>query len=177
MNIRIATLNDIDSIVDIYNQAIQAGKKTADTAIFSSNERIEWFKSHTKDKYPLFVAVVQDKILAYYTISAYRSGRTALNKTAEVSYYVHFRNHNKGIGSILLQHAISICPSLGIETLIAILLECNTSSIKLLEKNGFTQWGCMPKIAEINGVFFDHLYYGCHLKRCKQLIKKSNEGK
>jgi L-amino acid N-acyltransferase YncA len=166
MNIRIATLNDIDSIVEIYNQAIQAGKKTADTTTFTSNERIEWFKSHVRDKYPLFVAVEQDKILAYLTISAYRSERTALKKTAEVSYYVDFKHHKKGIGSMLLHHAISICPSLGIETLIAILLECNTNSINLLEKNGFTQWGCMPKIAEINGIFFDHLYYGCHLKYC-----------
>ena len=163
MNIRIATLNDLDSIVDIYNQAIQAGQKTADNTIFTSDERIEWFKSHTRDKYPLFVAVKQEQIVAYLTISAYRYGRIALEKTAEVSYYVHFGHHKKGIGSILLNHAISICPSLKIETLIAILLECNTNSIKLLEKNGFTQWGCMPKIAEINGKFFDHLYYGCHL--------------
>ncbi len=167
MNIRIATLNDIDSIVEIYNQAIQAGQKTADTTIFSSNERVAWFKSHTSDRYPLYVAVDKDQIVGYLTISAYRSGRIALKKTAEVSYYVHYKHHRKGIASILLHHAISCCPFLQIETLVAILLACNTNSIKLLEKNGFTQWGCMPKIAEINGKFFDHLYYGCHLKVLK----------
>lgn len=171
MNIRIATLNDIDSIVQIYNQAIKAGQKTADTTIFTSNERVEWFNSHTKDKYPLFVAVEGEQIVGYLTISAYRSGRIALNKTAEVSYYVHFEHHKKGIASALLHHAINCCPSLEIETLIAILLECNTNSIKLLEKNGFTQWGCMPKIAKINGKKFDHLYYGCHLKLLKNVIK------
>lgn len=163
MNLRIAALRDLDSIVGIYNQAIQAGNKTADTKIISPDERVEWFKSHTKEKYPLFVATLKDQIVGYLTISAYRSGRTALEKTAEVSYYVHFEHHNNGVGSILLNHAISICPSLGIKTLIAILLECNTNSIKLLEKHGFIQWGSMLKIAEINGKLFDHLYYGRHL--------------
>ena len=38
MNLRIATLNDLDAIVDIYNQAITAGQKTADTSPFSANE-------------------------------------------------------------------------------------------------------------------------------------------
>ncbi len=164
MNIRIATLNDIDSIVEIYNQAIKAGQKTADTKLFSANERVDWFKSHTANKYPLFVAVEQEQIVGYLTISAYRSGRMALNKTAEVSYYIHFKHHRKGIASLLLHHAINCCPALKIETLIAILLECNTNSIKFLKKNGFTQWGCMPNIAEINGKNFGHLYYGYHLK-------------
>ncbi len=164
MNIRIATLNDLDSIVEIYNQAITAGQKTADTKIFTTEERIAWFKSHTADKYPLFVAVEQEQITGYLTISAYRSGRQALSQTAEVSYYVHLKHQRKAVASTLLQHTINHCPALKINSLIAILLNCNAASIQFLEKNGFTQWGCMPKIAEINGEDFDHLYYGCHLK-------------
>ena len=45
MNIRIATLNDLDSIVDIYNQAIQAGQKTAYNPRKRSGHRYETFKS------------------------------------------------------------------------------------------------------------------------------------
>jgi L-amino acid N-acyltransferase YncA len=114
-------------------------------------------------EYPILIAECGDSIVGYLTISAYRPGRMALRHTAEVSYYVHFDHHNKGVASRLLQHAIGMVPSLQIKTLFAILIDSNDVSIKLLEKYGFKKWGYMPRVAEFNGIEVGHLYYGLRI--------------
>jgi len=117
MNIRIARDKDLEAIVEIYNQAIAVGQKTADTTAVSIENRKAWFEEHKPNKYPILVAERDDSIIGYLTVSAYRPGRMALRHTAEVSYYVHFDHHRQGIASSLLEHAIAMCPSLQIKTL------------------------------------------------------------
>lgn len=165
MNIRIASFDDIEAMVDIYNQAIAAGQKTADITPVTAEDREKWFENHTPDRYPILVAEKDNVIIGYLTISAYRPGRMALRYTAEVSYYVHFEHHRKGIASKLLQRAVGMCPSLQIKTLFAILLDSNQGSIKLLEKYGFEKWGHMPRVAEFDGIEAGHLYYGLRIDK------------
>jgi len=161
--IRTAKLADLEAIVEIYNQAIRAGQRTADTEPFTVEDRLDWFEAHTPDKYPLLVAVQDNKIIGYLTISSYREGRPAFLRTAEVSYYIHFQYHRKGVASLLMQRAIEVCLSLNIKTLIAMLLGSNNGSIALLKKFAFEQWGKMPQIAEFDTIKVDHLFYGKHL--------------
>jgi phosphinothricin acetyltransferase len=166
MNIRIARDKDLEAIVEIYNQAIAVGQKTADTTAVSIENRKKWFEEHKPDKYPILVAERDDSIIGYLTVSAYRPGRMALRHTAEVSYYVHFDHHRKEIASNLLKNAIVICPSLEIKTLFAVLIDSNNASIRLLEKFGFQRWGHMPRVAEFDGIEVGHLYYGLRIKQC-----------
>ena len=161
--IRFAKLADLSEVVDIYNQAIRAGQRTADTDEFSVEDRLDWFKAHTPDKHPLLVAIQENKVIGYLTISSYREGRSAFLRTAEVSYYIHFQHHRQGVASQLMHRAIELCPSLEVKTLIAMLLGSNNGSIGLLKKFGFEQWGKMPQIAEFNKEKIDHLFYGRHI--------------
>jgi L-amino acid N-acyltransferase YncA len=166
MNIRIAKFEDLEVVVDIYNQAIVAGQKTADTTPVTIDDRKQWFEDHSAEKYPILVAENGNVIVGYLTISAYRPGRHALRYTAEVSYYVHIDHHRKGIASNLLTHAIAICPELKIKTLFAIIMDSNQASIGLLAKHGFKEWGHMPRVAEFNGIEVGHLYYGLRIEKC-----------
>jgi phosphinothricin acetyltransferase len=158
-----ANKEDLPQIVEIYNQAIKAGQRTADTEPLSLDERIEWFESHSSEKYPLLVAKEGEVVLGYLTLSAYRFGRKALSKTAEISYYIHFDHHRKGVASQLIEASFNMCPSLQVKTLVAILIGCNQGSIGILNKYGFKEWGCFPNIVEIGNDTFDHMYYGLHL--------------
>jgi len=164
MNIRIAKYEDLELMVEIYNQAIAAGEKTADITPVSTDEREPWFEEHPPDKYPILVAESDGSIAGYLTISAYRPGRTALRYTAEVSYYIHSLYHHQGIASNLLKYAIDICPSLRIKTLLAIVIESNRASIRVLEKYGFERWGFLPRVAEFGGNEVGHLYYGLRIE-------------
>ncbi len=84
----------------------------------------------------------------------------AFRYTAEVSYYVAEEAHRRGIGSALLLRAVDMARSLGMRNLVAILLETNLASRKLLERAGFVQWGFLPNVADIDGEECGHYYYG-----------------
>ncbi len=165
MNIRTAERKDLEALVEIYNQSIAAGQITADLTPFTTVDRMDWFQEHSLDKYPIWVAEKDQKIVGYLTLSEYRSGRNALRHTAEVSYFIHFGYHRQGIASNLLRYVIEICPSLKIKTLFAILLDGNQGSEHLLKKFGFEKWGHMPRVAEFDGVEVGHLYYGLRIHK------------
>lgn len=149
-----------EDIVRIYNQAVIAGLQTADENIVSLEEKLPWLEQHTGDRYAIYVASIDGEVIGYVALSPYRYARSAFKSTAEISYYIDINHQRKGIGTKLISHAINHCPALKIETLIAILLSCNTASIAILKKFNFERWACMPNIAKLNIGSFDHLYYG-----------------
>jgi L-amino acid N-acyltransferase YncA len=160
LEIRPAQFSDLPRIVEIYNQAVAQKGATADLTPVSVEERRPWFEEHSDNKHPLWVAVGNENILGWCSLSPYRPGRMALRYTAEISYYIHRDYQGKGIGSALIDHAIHQCTTLDIKTLFALLLDINIPSIKILEKFGFVRWGHMPDIAEIEDTTCGHLIYG-----------------
>ena len=152
--------SDLSAINEIYNQAVAMKFSTAHTDPISMEERCDWFREHNPDTYPVFVWQERDQVIGWLSFGPYRKGRAALQSTAEISYYVHTQHLHRGIGSGLMEFALSKAPGLGFKTLIAILLEPNTASIVLLKKYGFELWGDMPLVAEIDGGEYNHQYYG-----------------
>jgi L-amino acid N-acyltransferase YncA len=163
MTIRLARNGDLEAINRIYNQAVVRRFCTAHLQPVDMQYREQWFTRHHPEKYPVFVSERDGAITGWMSISPYREGRQALSHVGELSYYVDRDFQRQGVGSSLLGHAIAEAPRLGISVLIAILLDRNPASIKLLEKFGFTRWGSMPGIAVIGGETADHLYYGLKL--------------
>ncbi len=163
--IRIAEFEDLESIVEIYNQAIDAKFQTGFTERTNVDDRIGWFNEHTPDKYPLFVYIADDKVVGWLSVSPYRAGRGALRYSVEISYFIHGNYRNKGIASQLLVYAINACRQLNYKTAIAIILDKNTASIKLMEKFGFHNWGFLPGVADFDGVECNHIYYGMKLNK------------
>jgi phosphinothricin acetyltransferase len=162
--IRKAEFKDLINILEIYNQAIEKRFQTAHQKPKSLDEMGIWWKEHNASRWPVFVIELADRVVGYVSLSAYRSGREAFAKTAEVSYYLHADFQNGGLGGDLMQYAIRNAPEFGFKYLIAILLSENTPSIRLLVKYGFKEWGRMPGIAHFENMSCDHLYYGLALK-------------
>jgi L-amino acid N-acyltransferase YncA len=158
--VHLATPFDFASMTAIYNLAILAGGQTAFTEPFTEESGREWFAAHLRPQYPMFVYKENGVVLGWAGISPYRQGREALKATVEVSYFVHAQHGGKGIGSALLQHVLHACGQLGYRTILAIILEGNEASIKLVEKFGFDRWAFLPGVAEFNGKALAHLYYG-----------------
>jgi L-amino acid N-acyltransferase YncA len=146
-------------IVEIYNQAIIDGFSTADMETYAAEDKLQWFLSHD-DLHPIYVVIVENLVIGWISLSAYRPGRKALEKVREVSGYLDSAYRSLGLGTKLMQFIIDLGPSLGVEHLLGILLSKNQKSIALVEKTGFELWGRMPGIADFDGVKCDHLYYG-----------------
>ena len=159
MFIRKANKSDLIVINDIYNQSVKQKYLTADIDLISIEERRKWFDSHDENN-PVIVAEVNDRVVGWISISPYRQGRRALRNTAEVSYYIDEEYQGKGIGSLLMDHALKKSKECGIKTLIAILLQTNHPSIRLLEKFSFEKWGHLPGVADFNGNEVGQYYYG-----------------
>ena len=162
--------NDLYSLVDIYNQAIQSGISTGHTKEFTAASRMSWFRSHTKYDFPIYVLKYDKKIIGYGTLSPYRKGRQAMRSIAEVSFFLDQEYQGKGYGSLLVAKIIDDCPRLKIKTLIAILLDVNKKSIRLLKKFGFEKWGYFRDIVEFEDKTCGQLVYGLKVKDANELL-------
>jgi len=160
MNFRFAEQRDLKSIVQIYNQAIKAGNATADIREIKVLDRETWFLEHTNDTYPIYVLELNNKIIGWGSLSAYRKNREGLKETAEISYYIDYEYHGQGFGKKLIEFMILDCKRLRIKNLFALLLDINKKSTLILERFGFVKWGFMPDVANLKGTRCGHLIYG-----------------
>ncbi|MBK9099056.1 MAG: N-acetyltransferase [bacterium] len=160
MIIRNFTKDDLETIVKIYNHAVDEKFATADTEYVTVESRKDWFAQHSADTYPIYVAEENGEIIGWCSLSPHRPGRKALRTVAEISYYIHKDHRKKGVVSSLIRHTIESAELLGFKNLISILLDLNKPSIQILEKFGFDKWGHLPDIAEIDGTICGQFIYG-----------------
>ena len=158
--IRFASENDLEQIVDIFNQGIRTRTSTGYLNEATVGDRQVWFKEHGREKYPILVAEHDNRILGWISLDPYRKGRKAFERTGEISSFIHSAYWRKGVGEQLLSAMMQTAKKLGYTTLLAIVLDRNTGSRKLLEKNDFEQWGMLPDVAMIDGTSLSHVYYG-----------------
>ncbi len=159
INIRFANFSDLADIVVIFNQAVRA-RINGSLKEGTVESRTNWFNSFSKNDYPIYVAELDNQIIGYCYLSKYRQGRQAMNKVAEISYYINYNYHRKGIASALIEHTINDCKRVNKNNLLAILLDKNKPSISILEKFGFKKWGYYPDIVDLDGEICSQLIYG-----------------
>jgi len=151
VNHRLASLSDLPRLVEIYNQAILDGGCTADLEPFTADQRRSWFDEHQRNPFRIYVIESQGAVAGFFYFSSWRGGRAALRSVAEISYYLDRSARGKGLGRYALKQAERTALASGLNYLLAILLECNTASRGLLEKNGFALSGLLPQIADLGG--------------------------
>jgi phosphinothricin acetyltransferase len=146
-----ATLQDLPTIVAIYNSVIPGRMVTADTEPVSVESKVNWFNNHNPSKQPLFVVQDIDKVIGWVSLESFY-GRPAYNQTAEVSIYLDESVRGKGYGKEILKHIIDLAPSFGIKSLLGYIFAHNEPSLKLFKSFGFEQWALFPNVAVLDGV-------------------------
>jgi len=156
--LRIAKIDDLPVIVDIYNSTVPGRMVTADTEPVSVDDKLAWFNEHNQDR-PLWIIEYAGKTCGWVSLQSFY-GRPAFNATAEISIYLHENYRGRGIGKTVLRKVIEECPKLKIDTLLAFIFAHNESSIRLFSSFGFEKWGLLPEVANLDGIKRDLVILG-----------------
>jgi phosphinothricin acetyltransferase len=162
---RIATLDDLPTIVAIYNSTVASREVTADTEPVSVESRLHWFHEHQPERRPLWVieraddTADQPEILGWISYSNFY-GRPAYAGTAEVSIYIAEAWRGKGIGRYALTAAIAHAPQIAVHTVLGFIFGHNAPSLALFRQFGFEEWANFPRVANLDGVERDLIILG-----------------
>lgn len=158
-SIRPAFYDDESSVVEIFNQGIEE-RTNAYLKPLDWIPGADWYKSLRNNAAVLIVCEVNGALAGWASLTDYRSGREALAKTKEITFYVHRDFRNKGVASGMIEYLEEECSTKGYKHLVAILLDSNVASRALLEKHGYFVWGLFEDIAEFEDECLGHLYMG-----------------
>lgn len=164
MILRDATLEDLASIVEIYNSIIPSRIVSADTEPVSVEQRLPWFREHDPSRRPILVAEQEGEVVGWLSLSDFYDGRPAYHSTAEIGIYVREGHRSQGIGRLMLEETIRRAPELGIKTLTAGAFSGNEPSLRLFERFDFEMWAHFPRVAELDGEEQDLVVLGLRLE-------------
>lgn len=152
MPIRTAQVDDLAAIVAIYNAAIPGRAATADTTPVTVAQREPWFREFEPTRRPLWVYCdAENRVGGWLSLRSFY-GRPAYHATVETGVYVDPSLQRRGIGRALLDHALQHAPAMGIRTLLAFVFSHNAASIDLFSNAGFSTWGLLPGVAQLDTV-------------------------
>jgi phosphinothricin acetyltransferase len=160
--IRDAVEADLPAIVEIYNAAIRGRISSAQLDEVSVEQRLPWFREHSPESYPLWVAEIDGKVAGWLSFHPFIR-RQAYRGTAEISIYVREEFRGAGLGRALLEEAIARSPNLKISGLVGCIFGHNAASLRLFERMGFERWGFFPGIARVDAVARDLVMVGRHV--------------
>ena len=169
--IRNAVIEDLPQIVNIYNSSIPSRSATADTEPVTIDSKKEWFYLHNPDTRPLWIMEIENKIIAWISLSDFKN-RPAYRKTVEISLYVSSEFQGKGYGEELMQEMIDKCPDFHIENLVGLVFGHNRKSIGLSKKFGFEEWGFLPEVTEMDGIKRDVVILGLKIGAANKISTK-----
>ncbi|MBS3797320.1 GNAT family N-acetyltransferase [Pseudoalteromonas sp. BDTF-M6] len=148
-----AQIEDLPSIVAIYNQTIPSRMVTADTELVTVESRQEWFLSHN-DKRPIYVCKDGERVVGWVSFKSFY-GRPAYEQTVEVAIYLCESVRGRGLGKQSLAFAEQQAKRLGVTNLLAFIFSHNIPSIRLFKQAGFSHWGELPKVATMDGQHYN----------------------
>ena len=144
MVIRPAEIRDLQSVLEIYNEAVLNTVATFDTEARSMPQQRAWFEHHD-ERHPVLVAEEGGEVLGWASLSVW-SDRRAYDDTAEISLYVRHDRRGRGIGKALLAAVVEAGRSRRLHTIIARIAGGNEISIHLHRSAGFIPIGVMREV-------------------------------
>ena len=167
LSIRLAAIDDLPRIVEIYNQSIAGKQATADLQPVSVADRQAWFDAHTGNR-PLVVAQTRSEtssetslgeIVGWGSLSDLYA-RPAYHISTEISIYVADEAKGQGVGKALVNYLIQVAPSCGVQQVVALIFAHNTPSLAMFEKLGFETWGKFKQVCDMKGFIADVVILG-----------------
>ena len=167
LSIRLAAIDDLPRIVEIYNQSIAGKQATADLQPVTVADRQAWFDAHTGNR-PLVVAQTRSEtssqtslgeIVGWGSLSDLYA-RPAYHISTEISIYVAEEAKGQGVGKALVNYLIQVAPSCGVQQVVALIFAHNTPSLAMFDRLGFESWGKFKQVCDMQGFIADVVILG-----------------
>ena len=158
MNIRFASLDDVDAIAAIYRHHVLHGTGTFEEDPPTSPDMAGRLAKVMERGWPLLVAEKEGSVVGYAYTAQFRD-RAAYRFAGEDSIYVHPDHMGAGAGRALLDALIVASAEAGFQRLFAVIGDsANLGSIRLHERAGFTPAGKLDKAGFKFGRYLDVVF-------------------
>ena len=159
IDVRMATVDDLEQIVDIYSHYVLLTAITFDLAPVTVEDRRGWFTQFSaKGRHRLFVAVERDTVVGYAGSHQFRT-KAAYDTTAETTVYCAPGAVGKGIGTQLYTALFEAIAGEDIHALLAGITIPNEASVALHERFGFTLAGVTHAVGRKFDRYWDVGWY------------------
>lgn len=153
INIRSASIHDIEDILSIYNEGIMDRIATLETTIKDMSFMLEWFHGH-KGRYKIIVAEINSSIIGWASLNQFNS-REAYDGVADLSVYINKNYRGQGVGGKLLTHLEKIAKENAFHKLILFTFPFNEVGQGLYKKRGFREVGVFKNHGVLDGQYVD----------------------
>ena len=145
LSIRLATVDDLQAINDIYNEFVLRSTCTYQTEPETMDARRAWLAAHG-ERHPVTVAIDGGGTLVGWGSLSPFHRRAAYGRTVENSVYVRADQHRKGIGRALLADLLERGRQAGHHTVIAGIDAEQTASVALHAAMGFERVALLKEV-------------------------------
>jgi L-amino acid N-acyltransferase len=135
VTVRLATLDDADAVMAIYNVEVEQHLSTFDLVPRTREQQRTWLAQRS-GAFSAVVAVLDGEVVGFASLSPYKE-RAAYRTTVEDSVYVSRAHPRLGIGRALMEHVVGIARDSGFHSIIARIEASGAASRALHEACGF----------------------------------------
>lgn len=155
--IREANKNDMATIADIVNDAVENTDTIWMEQKVDEANRRNWWLARREKGAPVLVAEGNGKCIGFASFDQFRAFE-GFRHTAELSIYVERNARGKGVGKLLMAALIERAKEKKIHVLIGGVEANNLTSIKLHQQFGFVETARMPEVGKKNGKWLDLVF-------------------
>jgi phosphinothricin acetyltransferase len=153
--LRQARAADVAGITAIYRAAVLHGTASFELEPPDESEMLHRFQAVTRAGYPYYVAALDDRVVGYAYVNAYRT-RPAYRFTVENSVYIATEAQGKGVGTLLLKALIDASTAKGYRLMVAVIGDSRNQASMTLHRNaGFTFCGTIHSVGYKFGRWLD----------------------
>jgi len=145
---------DFDSILAIYNNAIETLTAVFEYQPYSLEKLREWISSKTDAGCPVLVAEVEERLAGFATYGTFRA-RPAYKYSVEHSVYVAEHARRRGVARVLMQALVADARQRGFHTMIGGVVADNVPSLRFHESLGFVEVGHFREVGYKFGRWLD----------------------
>ncbi|WP_226002996.1 arsinothricin resistance N-acetyltransferase ArsN1 family A [Paenibacillus sp. BJ-4] len=153
LNVRTATSEDLNRILDIYNQGIEDRIATLEMEAKNFDYIVDWFREH-QNRYTVLVAESDGVVVGWASLNRY-SHRCAYDGVADLSIYVDRTFCSKGVGSALHSELEKEARENNFYKIVLFTFHFNENGQGLYRKMGYRKVGIFEKQGVMDGQYVD----------------------